>query len=442
MRKYLLTLFLCLSSASLWAVQPKYVFYFIGDGMGIPLLTATEHYRANKKGFYGNERLAMFSLPIKGLSTTYCSDSYITDSAAAGTALATGNKTATGMIGMTPDSAAVYSIAVDAKHTGKAVGLITSVSIDHATPAAFYAHRPHRNQYHNIALDGIAASFDLYGGAGLLNPVVDDVDAYREYEKAGYVRLKGRDGLKKLPSAKSPVVLTERDGASASSLALAIDRTPDDMTLADMVRASISYLKKRGGDKGFFLMAEGGQIDWACHSNDAAAAIEEVTDFDNAIAEAYSFYKKHPGETLIIVTADHETGGFALGNRKMGYTMNIGVLSDIESSGEAVKKLLTKKTSWCEARKILEERWSLGGAVPVSDKEWAQLEKLYDKSRSSAVDRALSLVSTAAGLGWTSGSHSAAPVIVLAAGDGLEHLGGMIDNIDIPRTLRSIINPR
>ncbi|MDE6183338.1 MAG: alkaline phosphatase [Rikenellaceae bacterium] len=442
MKKCVLTLFLCLSLGSLWAVQPKYVFYFIGDGMGIPLLTATEHYRAHKNGFYGNERLAMFSLPIKGLSTTYCSDSYITDSAAAGTALATGRKTDTGMIGMTPDSTAVYSVAVDAKHAGKAVGVITSVSIDHATPASFYAHRPHRNQYHDIALDGIAAAFDLYGGAGLLKPVVDDVDVYREYEKAGYVRLKGRDGLKKLPSAKSPVVLTERDGASASSLALAIDRTDDDMTLADMVRASIDYLKKRGGDKGFFLMAEGGQIDWACHSNDAATAIEEVIDFDNAIAVAYRFYQKHPDETLIIVTADHETGGFALGNRKMGYTMNIGVLSHIDGSAEAVRQLLADNTSWCEARKILEERWSLGAAVPVSDKEWAELEKMYGKSRSSALDRALLLVSTAAGLGWTSGSHSAAPVIVLAAGDGLEGLGGMVDNVDIPKTLRGIINPR
>ena len=447
MRRLLLTLLSCLSVSALWADGPKYVFYFIGDGMGIPVINAAQYYSARTASSYtgiglygyGNHKLTMCTLPIAGIATTDCSDSHITDSAAAGTALASGTKTDSGMIGMAPDNHELYSIAHTAKAAGKAVGIITTVSIDHATPASFYAHRPNRGLYHEIALDGIETGFDLYGGSGFLKPVKDDVDVYDLYEKAGYVRLRGRDGLKKMKSVKTPVLLTEREEAPSNLLAMAIDRSDDDMTLADMVAASIDYLSKRGGDEGFFLMAEGGQIDMAFHSNDPKAAIEEVLDFDKAVAVAYDFYRLHPDETLIVVTADHETGGFALGNYDSGYTMNIDCLSGVKCSASMLTAMMRQSDmAWSDARTALEETWGLGGDIEVDDDEWKRLESIYANSKSEAIYEASKLVSRAAGLGWTTGSHTAAPVAIFAAGRMLEPLAGMHDNTEIAKLLKSL----
>ncbi|MDE6482813.1 MAG: alkaline phosphatase [Rikenellaceae bacterium] len=447
MRRLLLTLSACIAGSMSWAAGPKYVFYFIGDGMGIPLINAAQYYSARTSSDYtgatlygyGNHKLTMSALPISGIASTDCADSHITDSAAAGTALASGSKTNTGMIGMAPDGDKLYSIAHTAKEAGKAVGIITTVSIDHATPASFYAHRPNRGLYHEIALDGIEAGFDLYGGSGFLKPVKDSVDIYNLYDKAGYVRMRGRDGLKKMKNAKSPVLLTEREEAPSNLLAMAIDRSDDDMTLAEMVSASIDYLSNRGGEEGFFLMAEGGQIDMVCHSNDPKAAIEETLDFDKAIAVAYDFYKRHPHETLIIVTADHETGGFALGNYANGYTLPIDRLRDVKGSASMLTKLVRESDmSWSDARTALEEMWRLGDDIKVSDDEWAELEKIYAESKSRAIYEASMLVSKAAGLGWTTGSHTAAPVAIFAVGHGLEPLAGMHDNTDIANLLRKL----
>ncbi len=446
MKRLFITLAACMLVGVTWAAGPKYVIYLIGDGMGIPLVNASQYYSARtssdytgKPYGYGNSKLTMCTLPITGIATTDCADSHITDSAAAGTALASGSKTNTGMIGMAPDSSRLYSVAHTAKEAGKAVGIITTVSIDHATPAVFYAHQPYRGLYHEIALDGIEAGFDLYGGSGFLKPVKGEVDVYDLYDKAGYVRLRGKEGLRRMRNEKSPVVLTERDGAPSNLLAMAIDRSDDDMTLAEMVEASIDYLARRGGDEGFFLMAEGGQIDMVCHSNDPKAAIEETLDFDKAVAVAYDFYKKHPHETLIVVTADHETGGFALGNYTNGYTLPIDNLRDVKGSASMLTRLVRESDmAWSDARTALEEMWGLGDEIKVSDDEWNDLEKTYAESKSYAIFKASGLVSKAAGLGWTTDAHTAAPVAIFAAGDGLEPLAGMHDNIDIPALLKNL----
>lgn len=447
MRRLFLTLMAFMAVSVSWAAGPKYVFYFIGDGMGIPLINAAQYYSARTSSDYtgatpygyGDCKLTMCTLPISGLATTDCADSHITDSAAAGTALASGSKTDTGMIGMAPGGDRLYSVAHTAREAGKAVGIITTVSIDHATPASFYAHRPSRNHYHEIALDGIEAGFDLYGGSGFLKPTKDGTDVYDLYDKAGYVRLRGRDGLRKMKSAKAPVLLTEREEAPANLLAMAIDRCDDDMTLADMVAASIDYLSGRGGEEGFFLMAEGGQIDMACHSNDPKAAIEETLDFDKAVAVAYDFYRQHPDETLIVVTADHETGGLALGNYANGYTLPIDCLRNVEGSASLLTKLVRESDmAWSDARTALEEMWRLGGDIKVGDEEWASLEKKYAESKSEAIYEASLLVSKGAGLGWTTGSHTAAPVAIFAAGHGLEPLSGMHDNTDIAKLLKKL----
>ena len=153
----------------LWAATPlysgppaKYVFLFIGDGMGIPQRTAAEK--------YAGQRLAMDALPAQGVTTTFAADRFITGSAASATALASAQKTNIGMIGMTPDKRPVKTVAEMAKEKGMRVGIVSSVSIDHATPAAFYAHVPSRSQYYDIDVALAESGFDLFAGGGLKDP--------------------------------------------------------------------------------------------------------------------------------------------------------------------------------------------------------------------------------------------------------------------------------
>ena len=163
----------------------KYVFLFIGDGMGIPQRTAAEK--------YVGQRLVMDTLPAQGVTTTYAADRFITGSAASATALAAGQKTNIGMIGMAPDNRPVKSIAEIAKENGMKVGIVSSVSIDHATPAAFYAHVPRRSQYYDIDVALAESDFDFFGGGGLKDPTDKKKksanfkgDAMELIKKAGY----------------------------------------------------------------------------------------------------------------------------------------------------------------------------------------------------------------------------------------------------------------
>ena len=254
------------------------------------------------------------------MATTFSATNSVTDSSAAGTALATGAKTYNGAIGMDDNKSVLQSVAERAKKSGKKVGVTTSVSVDHATPAAFYAHQPDRGMYYEIALDLPKAGFDFYAGGGFLKPTTtaDKKEApsiFPIFEEAGYTVARGLDEYKSKSVQADKMILIQKEGAEPSCLPYAIDRQEGDLTLAEITESAISFLTK-GSNKGFFLMVEGGKIDWACHGNDPATAFEEVVDMDNAIKVAYEFYKKHPKETLIVVTADHETGGLGLGTGK------------------------------------------------------------------------------------------------------------------------------
>lgn len=152
----------CLALAA--NATPKYIFMFIGDGMGMGHVMATETY--NRLVLNNNENILMMQFPVASMAMTYSANSPVTDSAAAGTALATGNKTKNGMIGMTPDSVAVTSIATELKAQGYGVGLVTSVAYDDATPASFYAHQTYRGMYEEINADGAKCGFNFLGGAG------------------------------------------------------------------------------------------------------------------------------------------------------------------------------------------------------------------------------------------------------------------------------------
>lgn len=460
MKKFNLLFALVLLSCN-WsfAQQAKYVFYFIGDGMGVNQVQGTELFQGELKGEIGISPLCFTQFPVSTVATTFSATNGVTDSAAAGTALATGNKTKNGAIGVLKDlETPVNSVAVWAKNSGRRVGIATSVSVDHATPAAFYAHEAGRSSYYNIGADLYRAGFDFYAGSDFVEPEnKKDKNAKNLYKMAdeyGYCIARGYNEYTKKSDKADKMILFQSKEASEkdrSAIPYAIDRTEKDLSLEDITRSAIDFLSK-DMSKGFFLMVEGGKIDWACHSNDAATAFREVQDFDNAIKIAYEFYKQHPDETLIVVTADHETGGIVLGTGQ--YKLNLKVLESQEMSESGFTKVLNamrkkykNNVPWEAVKESLEENFGFWDEIKLTEKQEERLLSVYEKTLKGqkakmekseyAQDEALAaeakrIISETALIGWISGSHSAGYVPVFAVGAGAGNFSGRLDNTQIP----------
>ena len=443
------------------AQQPKYVFYFIGDGMGVNQVLGTEMYQSELKGEIGVTPLLFTQFPYATVAHTFSASNGVTDSAAAGTALATGNKTKNGAIGVNKDMAEVSSVAVWAKNNGYKVGISTSVSIDHATPASFYAHENSRNNSYQIGLDLIESNFDFYAGSDFVNPNNKNAKDGKTYEnlydltaKAGYTLARGYKDYQKKAKKAQKMILFQSEAASAKdngSIPYAIDRQKGDMTLSEITRAGINFLSKNN-EKGFFLMVEGGKIDWACHSNDGATAFTEVQDFDNAIKVAYEFYEQHPEETLIVITADHETGGLSLGTGS--YDLNLQALKaqKVSENGftsilNGLRKKYKNQVSWEVVQQALKDNFGFWGSVKLSEKQEARLKAIYDKSfgnqpvnlekseylqNEPLAGEAKRILNSIARIGWNSGGHSAGFVPVFAIGANAHLFQGRFNNIEIP----------
>lgn len=442
--------------------KAKYVFYFIGDGMGVNQVNATEMYLADsKEGRIGVLPLLFTQFPVASVASSFSATNPITDSSAAGTALSSGEKTYNGAIGVGDNKQRLTSVAEMAKRSGVKVGVTTSVSVDHATPAAFYAHQPNRDMYYEIALDLPKANFDFYAGGGFLKPstTFDRKDApsiFPIFEDAGYTVARGYDDFKAKASAAKKMILIQKEGAEPGSLPYAIDRKPGDLSLAQITESAVSFLTK-GNNKGFFLMVEGGKIDWACHSNDGATALNEVIDMNEAVKVAYEFYKKHPKETLIVVTADHETGGLSLGWRS-GYSMKLKALDcqkqsldQLSNRIKELRKVKNHKVTWEEIKDLLGQTMGFWKELPInweqekvlrdcyedsfSDRSNREMEKSMYSSSEPLAARAKEIINQIARVGWTTGSHTAGYIPVFAIGAGSELFMGKMDNIDIPKRI-------
>lgn len=453
MRQITFLFLLCLfSAAQALAQQAKYVFYFIGDGMGLNQVNITEFYKASVQGKLGIEPMCFPSFPYTTYATSYSASSNVTDSAAGGTALATGVKTKNGTIGMDADKNPVSSIAYWAKKSGKKVGVCTTVSIDHATPAAFYAHQPDRNMYHEIGGELPATGFDYFGGSDFLKPVKDGVDLHKLAEDGGYTFAYGyEEAQAKWKQAEKLILIQTKEAAAKNpaEVPYAIDRGDKDLSLKQIVETGINMLSKNNKN-GFFLMVEGGSIDHACHGNDAATTIQETLDFDEAIKLAYEFYKQHPKETLIVVTADHETGGMVPGNGK--YELNLQALQyqkcSVDKVTERFKALSQEKkrnATWEDAKAILSECYGLFTKVPVDWRDEAALRTIFEDTFFKGVTESnwygenakiatagRDLLSKIAMVSWASGAHSDGYVPVYAVGAGAELFHGRLNNTDIP----------
>ncbi len=394
---------------------PKYIFIFIGDGMGLNQVFLTEKYIEYLK----KEKLIFLDPSWKfGLAKTDCLDSFkITDSGAAGTAIACGNKTNFGMIGMSKLKS-FQSIAEYLKKKNFKIGILTSVPLNHATPACFYGHEPTRRNYDNLTDELIASHFDFFAGGGFL---IGNADTSKNiFKSSDQVLAKLKENKYNL--VLNSAVLNENKKISIlpaiiidtviwnkqkkikkayidekNSLPYAIDFPEYENKLAVYTETVINSLKN---DTGFFIMVEGGKIDWACHDNDAATAIGEVIAFNDAVKKAYQFYLKNPDNTLIIVTADHETGGLTLGT---GYDEHSR--SSTNSYAFYPNKLALQKKSLLFSDSATVAKYN------------------YD-----------------AQVGWTTNEHSGLPVGIWTIGEGSENFIGIYENSEIMnKILKQII---
>jgi len=438
----------------------KYVFLFIGDGLGLAQRTLAEWFLAETQGRTPEQvRLTMSSFPVQGLTATHAADRWITDSAAAATALATGYKTKVGLIGMDQDLKPRPTIAEKAKARGLKVGLISPGPLDDATPACFYAHRPSRRMYHEIGHDLVRSGFDLFAGGGFRDPTglqspqpLGDVLAAAR--SAGYTLVSDKKAWLNL-KAGSGRIIAGNERLEEEGVPLSLDRSPEDISLAEFTLKAMELLDNPAG---FFLMVEGAAIDWACHANDGRTAIEETLDFDRAVAEAVKFFNRRPRNTLIVVTGDHECGGLALGGRATKNDTHLKVLTAQKISFQAFESAMADfraaRTPFETAAGFVEENIGLKLAeLTAHDREkllqtyhldQEPAEGQFPQKTGSAGHRrdpfvrlVIGLLNQQAGLGWASYGHTGAPVVTSALGRGAELFGGWYDNTELARKIMS-----
>ena len=435
--------------------QVKYVFYFIGDGMGVNEVIGTNLY--NEANGLGNVNFTGF--PVVNFITTVSANSLVTDSSAAGTALATGTKINNGVVGVDADGNWTPNLTEWAHAAGFGTGVATSVGVNHATPASFVAHTASRNGYEEISLQMIDSPVDFMAGATFLTNRGSGHDAaYFEHkaDSAGIAIFKGPDAIRGMDGIDylKPRVLC-LSAKAEDSVPYAIDRKEDDTRLADFTDAGIRYLESRFGKKGFFFMIEGGKIDYAGHGNDAATCFQEVNDMAESVDLALAFLKRHPKETLILVTADHETGGLMLGSGR--YEMHPDHLARQHASVDAVTDLFreaffpegksVKTPSWDAVKAFFNEQLGMWGDVAVSERVEKELKDVYirtfGKEGSTLVDVNLYSVNyqlvadviraldRSAGYQWSFGSHSGSPVGLYVTGACAEEFSTVRDNAEI-----------
>lgn len=426
---------------------PKYIFYCIGDGMGLAPVMAADLYA---RQFLGQEDgLAVNSWPVRTFISTYSASSDVTDSAAAGTALATGHKTINGMLGVTPDSAAVVSVAERLHKEGYGVALLTSVGIDDATPGAFYAHVPQRGMFRQIGSQLARSGYEFAAGAGMrgaLDKEGNDTGLMAELEEAFTVSYSLDDQAN---ATASRLLLLSPNRDDLNEVGYTIDSVAGAFTLQGMFEAGLRQMERVSPDK-FFMMMEAGNIDHANHGNDAGTSIIETVNFDNTLKLVYDFYEAHPDETLIIVTADHNTGGMSVGSRETGYSTNYGVFAGQRVSKDQFnaycKGLLKSRMAytWQDMEDYMAENLGYGTTWRPTDSQREELKEEFDEAfekRNSATDRktlyasygefvdeVFAMLNNAGGAGWIGWAHTGDVVPVFAVGAGAERFARVSDN--------------
>jgi alkaline phosphatase len=430
--------------------------------------------------------------PVSGITNTHDYGSIITDSASAGTAFATGRKTLSSMINVDPrDGRTSYkTIAEYAKDAGMKIGMVSTVTLTHATPASFYAKVVNRNNVEGnanepvgLAQQLVESGFDYFAGGWISsNSAVND--RYMDDARGlGYTVTRTPAAFNALNRNSGKVIALAERVQDSGAMHYEIDRKSTDLSIVDFTRKGIELLENPNG---FFMMVEGGKIDWAGHANDAGALIHDMLIFDEAVGLALDFYKRHPKETLIVVIGDHETGGMGVGwagtagipaqsgvsaNLGTGYSMYFDRIakqtrSYVAFDTEIIRPYKARVTNPAQRRledlhsDILE---SFGidlrpGSLNISEFQKTQIEIAFKKSMEQSVEapqegwtvfhgsyeplsvKLTQVLNQTAGIGWTSYSHTATPIATFAHGIHQEIFGGYYDNTEIFFKLTSAMN--
>lgn len=484
---------------------PKYVFLFIGDGMSYPQIQLTNYFKsanasaenAETVTVEGEEQtvlssqnnLNMMNFPVAGSAQTYDSTSFAPDSASTATSISTGYKTWSGSINVSEDFSQEYETIAEKLKAQKdyKIGVISSVNLNHATPAAFYAHQASRNDYYDIGLELVESGFDYFAGGALLQPTgenEDQKDLYTAAEEAGYKVVRTQAEAEALTPDDGKTIVVEEHLADSDAMPYDMDLQDGQWALADYVDKGIEMLDN---ENGFFMMVEGGKIDWACHANDAAATISDTIALDDAVAEAVDFYNEHPDETLILVTGDHETGGLTIGYAGTDYdtflqNFNNQKISYAKFDSDYVAGYKENKTDFDTVMKDVTELFGLqapvsddtatqqkdsadmhpestnDGSLVMTQYEYDKLKEAYDTTMSRTGEEEefgqdeyvkygsyepltvtiTHILNNKSGVNFGSYAHTGLPVEVFAQGVGQEEFDGYYDNTDIYKKVASL----
>ena len=464
---------------------PKYVFVFIGDGMSYPQIQSAAYYTGkdaagivdvvkkseNPSDSPEMKALSFYQFPIAGSASTYDATSFAPDSASTATSIFTGYKTHSSSINVDITKKIKYRTIAEQLRDQKKykIGVISTVNLNHATPAATYAHQASRKSNYPIGQELVSSNFEYFAGGALMDPQDKNKDKTSIYDlakNAGYKVCFDQKSAAALKNGDKALVIAETL-ADSDSMSYDNDRKEGEWALRDYVRKGIEVLDNKTG---FFMMVEGGKVDWACHANDARSSIADTLALSEAVEEAISFYNKHPKETLILVTADHETGGLTIGYAGTDYnlffrTLDSQKISYAKFDSDYVSAYKKNGTSFEAVMKDVEKLFGLkmpgadgsnkNGGLVLTDYELSRIKTAYEKTIKNDNNRSqmeydiygtyepltitiTHILNATSGLGWTSNSHTGLPVPVFALGAGQEEFKGFYDNTEIYKKLAEL----
>ncbi|MCF2848541.1 alkaline phosphatase [Pseudoalteromonas sp. ACER1] len=417
---------LCSAGSVMAESAPKNIIYMIGDGMGPAYTTAYRYFKDDP-----NTKVVdptVFDTILRGMAHTYPDDhTYVTDSAAGATALSSGHKSYNGAIAVDTDKKPVKTMLEVAKERGMTTALVATSQINHATPASFASHNESRRNYDEIANDYIDNKIagklpvDLMLGGGTKYYVREDRNLVEEFKAAGYQYSDDFTAMNDLKQVPALGLFAE------VGLPFALDENPTRLT--QMTTKALDLLDGQN-DKGFFVMIEGSQIDWCGHANDIACAMGEMDDFAKSIEQAKAYVDKNP-DTLLVITADHSTGGLTLGAHGQ-YKWETDVVKGVKATAGTITKDLLENDD-------LKAVWQKYSDIEFTDANSIKLneaKKMGDKALLLAVK---DIINHASFTGWTTGGHTAIDVQVFAYGKRAEDFYGSQNNTAIADKLIDFI---
>lgn len=457
---------------------PKYVFVFVGDGMSYPQIQSAAYYAGkdaagivdvvknseNAGDSPAMKNLSFYDFPVAGSASTYDATSFAPDSASTATSIFTGYKTHSSSINVDITKKIKYRTIAEQLRDQKKwkIGVVSTVNLNHATPAATYAHQASRKSNYAIGQELVESNFDYFAGGALMEPQDkknDKTSIYELAKSAGYKVCFTQNDANSLQNGDKAIVVAETL-ADGDAMSYDNDRKNNEWALRDYVRKGIEVLDNK---KGFFMMVEGGKVDWACHANDARSSIADTLALSAAVEEAIEFYNKHPKETLIIVTADHETGGLTIGyagtdynlffrtldNQKISYAkFDSDYVSNYKKNGTSLEEVMTDVEQLFGLKLPGSEGSNKNGGLVLTDYEYSRIKTAYEKTIKNDKSRTqmeydlygtyepltitiTHILNAKSGLGWTSNSHTGLPVPVFALGAGQNEFKGFYDNTEI-----------